>query len=69
MKLTEHNWEETFSIIQISFHTLISICLFFLFQEFQVKKYMAFILKKMGLKRLIGFDFIITKIMNYLFKK
>ena len=44
MKLTEHNWEETFSIIQISFHTLISICLFFLFQEFQVKKYIAFIL-------------------------
>ena len=32
-------------------------------------KYMTFILKKMGLKRLIGFDFIITKIMNYLFKK
>ena len=44
MELSGHHWEETFSIIQICFHAIISIWLFFLFREFQIKKFVAFIL-------------------------
>ena len=43
-ELSGPHWEEAYSIIQICFHTIISVWLFFLFQEFQIKKTVAFIL-------------------------